>query len=82
MISFLKTAGKWTAILGCIYIASLLFSGLDFETRTGWIIFGLAMAVAYVDGTQKDRMAALEARIAELEYQLRGDYRQYAFDGS
>lgn len=82
MMNFLKSAGKLAAILGGFYIVSLVLSGLDFETRVGWLLFGLGMAVAYVDGTQKDRMAALEARISELEYQLRGDYRQYPFDGS
>lgn len=68
--SFLKSAGKWTAILGAIYVASLIFNGLDFENRIGWLIFGIAMAVAYLDGRQKDRISDLENRIAELEYRL------------
>lgn len=79
MKRFLKTAGKWALILGALYIGSLFISGLDFETRIGWFIFGLAMAIGYVDGSQKDRMAALEYRVKELEYRLDGKPR-FPFD--
>jgi hypothetical protein len=32
----------------------------------GWFLGALAMAIAYVDGTQKDRIASLEFRVGEL----------------
>lgn len=69
---FFKSALKWGAILGGIYLVATLFQGFDFETRAGWFLFGLSMAVAYVDGSHKDRIAALEWRIEELERELLG----------
>lgn len=68
--SFLKQAGKWALILGAIYIVTTLFSGFDFETRVGWLLAALGMAIAYVDGTQKDRIANLEYRINELSRRI------------
>lgn len=82
MISFLKTAGKWAVVFGGIYVVALLVSDLSFEKRAGavFLLFGLAMI--YMNGTQRDRMAALESRIADLERQLNGARRQYPFDGA
>jgi hypothetical protein len=70
--SVIKLVGKWSIILGAIYIGTTLFSGLDFETRTGWFLGALAMAIAYVDGTQKDRIASLEFRVDELTRRIGG----------
>lgn len=70
--SFLKLALKWGAILAGFYIVATLFSGLDFESRTGWILFGLAMGIAYVDGSHKDRIADLEFRVRSMERRLFG----------
>ena len=69
--SGIKLIGKWGAILGAIYIGTTMLSDLDFETRVGWFLGALALAVAYVDGTQKDRIADLEFRIAALEHRYR-----------
>jgi hypothetical protein len=72
MKRFLKSAGKWLLILGGVWLVTLYLSGVDFETRTGWYLFALAMGIAYLDGTQKDKIAALEYRIKELERRLDG----------
>ncbi|MDB6148179.1 MAG: hypothetical protein JWO45_1843 [Spartobacteria bacterium] len=64
--SIVKLAAKWSIILGAIYVATTFFSGLDFESRTGLFLAALAMAIAYVDGNQKDRIANLEFRVDEL----------------
>ena len=64
--SFTKLAAKWALILGVIYSGSTMFSGLDFETRIGWFLAGLAMAIAYVDGSHKDRIASLEYRVDQM----------------
>ena len=77
---FFKFAAKWAAIAVAIYVASTLFSGLDFETRLFLMLFGLGMAIAYVDGKQKDRIANLEYRVREIERRQTGDVRQYPFD--
>lgn len=69
---FLKTAAKWGGILALIYIGSLFLTGLDFETRTGWLLFGLVMAISYVDGSLKDRISMLEYRVDELSRRLNG----------
>lgn len=68
--NFLKFTAKWTAIAVAIYVASTLFSGLDFETRLFLMLFGLGMAIAYVNGRQKDRISDLEMRISCLERQM------------
>lgn len=70
--SIIKLVGKWSIILGAIYIGATMFSGFDFETRTGWFIGALAMAIAYLDGTQKDRIASLEFRVDELTRRFEG----------
>ena len=69
---FLKLSLKWLAIAVAIYVGANFFNGLDFEARTGWFLFGLAMAIAYVDGTQKDRISDLEIRISRLERRQSG----------
>lgn len=82
MKALFMLALKWTAIFGGIYVVALLASDLSFEKRAGavFLLFGLAMI--YMDGTQRDRMTALESRIADLERQSTGNRRQYPFDGS
>ena len=70
--SAIKLVGKWAIILGAIYAGMTLLSGLDFETRIGWFLTALAMAIAYVDGTQKDRIATLEYRVDELSRRING----------
>lgn len=72
MIRFLKSALKWGVILAGIYAGSLLVSGMDFESRTGWFFFGIALAVAYVDGSLKDRISSLEYKIEQMDRQLNG----------
>lgn len=74
MKRYLKSALKWGGIFGGLYVFAQLFSGLDFETRTGWLIFGLGMVVAYADGTAKDRATDLETRIERLERQIYGPH--------
>jgi hypothetical protein len=77
---FLKLSLKWLAISVAIYIGANLFNGLPFEARTGWVLFPLSMAFAYVDGTQKDRISNLEYRIETLEHRQNKDVRQHDFD--
>jgi hypothetical protein len=77
---FLKLSLKWLTIGAAIYVGTNLFNGLDFEARTGWLLFPLAMAIAYVDSTQKDRISNLEYRIEALEHRQNGDLRQHDFD--
>lgn len=72
MKRLLKTACKWASILGVIYAGSLILSGLAFETRIVWYLVGLGLSIAYMDGTQKDRISDLQFRISELERQLNG----------
>jgi hypothetical protein len=64
--------GKWSLILGAIYIGTTLFNDMNFESRTGWFLSALAMAIAYVDGTQKERIANLEFRVQELARRIDG----------
>jgi len=70
--SFTKSIGKWLLILAAIYIGSTLISGVDFETRMGWFLAALALAIAYVDGTQKERISTLEYRVDELVRRING----------
>jgi hypothetical protein len=70
--SVIKLVSKWAIILGAIYIGMTLLSGLDFEARMGWFLAALAMAIAYVDGTQKERIATLEYRVDELSRRING----------
>lgn len=63
---------KWALILGAIYIGTTLFNDMSFESRTGWFLVALAMAIAYVDGTQKERIANLEFRVQELARRIDG----------
>lgn len=70
--SVVKLVGKWSLILSAIYVGTTFFSDLDFETRTGWFLGALALAIAYVDGTQKDRIASLEFRVDELSRRIGG----------
>ena len=79
-IGFLKSLAKWSAIFLAVYVGSNLFFGLELETRFGLLIGGLGLAIAYVDGTQKDRISNLELRISRLERRESGDMRQYPFD--
>lgn len=71
--SFIKLAAKWLLIFGAIYLAATLFSGLDFETRIFWALAGLALAIAYVDSTHKDRIADLEYSVDELKRRIGHD---------
>lgn len=72
---FVLFLGKWILIFGGIYTVATLFSGLDFETRIGWFLAALAFGIAYVDSSHKDRIAALEYRVDELNRQLNGRNR-------
>lgn len=69
---FLKSAAKWGGILLLGLIGWNYLTGLDFESRMGWIIFAFAMALAYVDGSLKDRIRNLEYRVDQLNKQLNG----------
>ena len=63
---FLRSLAKWSAICLAIYVGSNIFSGFELETRFGLLLGGLGLAIAYVDGAQKDRIADLELRISRL----------------
>lgn len=67
---FVGNTAKWIGILAAVYLGSLFLSGLDFETRIGWFLAGLAMSIAYVDGSLKDRISMLEYRVDELNRRL------------
>jgi hypothetical protein len=54
-----KLTVKWAMIHGGIFGGASFSSGLDFETRAGWMLFALDMRVAYVDGALKNRIRAL-----------------------
>jgi hypothetical protein len=70
--SVIKIVGKWSIILGAIYIGTTLLSGVDRETRTGWFFGAFAMAIGYVYITQKDRITNLEFRVDELTRRMGG----------
>lgn len=69
---FLKSAAKWLGILAAIYLGSTFLTELPFESRMGWFLGGLAMAIAYVDGSLKERIANLEYQVSELNRRLNG----------
>jgi len=69
---FIKTAAKWAGILLLLGVGGAYLGELDFQTRTGWFIGGLALGLAYVDGSLKDRISMLEARVDQLNRQLNG----------
>ena len=73
MKRYFKLVGKWTGILALLYIAFVALPGVDFQTRIGWFIAGLAMAIAYVDGSLKDRISNLEHQIDELNRRWNGE---------
>jgi hypothetical protein len=70
--SFLKAALKWAFIIGAAIVGTTLLQGVAFETRMIVFLVGLGMAIAYVDGSHKDRISMLEYRIDELEQKLLG----------
>lgn len=70
--AFFKFILKWAAILIGIWIAAVLFSDLEAQTRIFLGFIAVAMAISYVDSTHKDRISNLEFRIGELERQIRG----------
>lgn len=74
MKSFLKAAGKWTLIMGCFAILGSWIGDLPFESRTNLFLMGLAFAIAYTEGTLKERIATLEYRVDEHRDRLNGEY--------
>ena len=74
ILNFLKTAFKWTAILAGFWTVSTILYGLPFDERTNYFLIALGFAIAYVDGTLKDRIRFLEARVEEHSRKLYGIY--------
>jgi len=72
MKSFFKSALKWGSFCLCAYLIGVFLSDLPFESRIGWYLAGLAMAIAYVESSHKDRIADLEYRVDELNRRVRG----------
>ena len=70
----IKFCLKWLAIMVGVYAAATYISGMDTGTRTFLALMALAMSIAYIDGTHKDRISDLEFRISELERQRYGEY--------
>lgn len=71
MKNFLKTAGKWTLIMvGFALLASWL-GDLPFESRVNLFLFGLGFAIAYTEGSLRDRIKSLEYRVDEQDRRLR-----------
>ena len=66
----IKFCLKWLAIMVTIYIAATIFSGLEPGTKVFLALMGLAMSVAYLDNSFKERISDLEFRIEELERRL------------
>lgn len=73
-MNYVKGAAKWLGIAAGFYVIGLLLADVTFETKVFLMFAGLAMAVAYLDGTFKDRIADLEYKVDRLRRQLNGDY--------
>lgn len=70
MKNFLKGTLKWGGLLLAAYVGGQLLDGISSETKLFWIVAGLALAVAYVDGSLKDRISDLEYRVNDLSRRL------------
>lgn len=70
--SFIKFVVKWCLIMFVIYTVATVISGLDLEHRMFWFLAGLGLFIAYVDGSNKEKIADLQYQINELSRRVNG----------
>lgn len=69
---FFRGLGKWTLILGGLWVFGTWMNSLEPESRIWAILWVMGMAIAYLDGSHKDRIQQLEWRVDDLSRRLNG----------